>query len=57
MADKSTTAVTTQNQQTQVAMTGQVNDKFITGLIQQVKQKQELGLTFPTDYNPANELM
>lgn len=41
---------------TQLSMTGQVNDKFITGLIQQVKQKQELGLTFPTDYNPANEL-
>lgn len=43
-------------QGTQVAMTGQVNDKFITGLIQQVKQKQELGLSFPADYNPANEL-
>ena len=43
-------------QNTQVAMTGQVNDKFITGLIQQVKQKQELGLTFPADYNPVNEL-
>lgn len=42
---------------TQAPMTGQVNDKFITGLIQQVKQKQELGLSFPADYNPANELM
>lgn len=42
-------------QGTQVA--AKVNDKFITGLIQQVKQKQELGLTFPARYNPANELM
>ncbi|MDE6957601.1 MAG: recombinase RecT [Lachnospiraceae bacterium] len=50
--------VTTQNNQgTQVAQNGQVNDKFITSLIQQVKQKQELGLSFPSDYNPANELM
>lgn len=48
--------VGTQNTQgTQV--TTRVNDKFITGLIQQVKQKQELGLTFPARYNPANELM
>lgn len=47
--------VTTQTQQSP-AMTGQVNDKFITGLIQQVKQKQELGLSFPADYNPVNEL-
>lgn len=47
----------TQNVQgTQTTMAGQVNDKFITGLIQQVKQKQELGLTFPADYNPVNEL-
>lgn len=50
--------VATQNSQgTQVAQNGQVNDKFITSLIQQVKQKQELGLSFPVDYNPANELM
>lgn len=49
--------VAEQNPQgTQVA-TGQVNDKFITSLIQQVKQKQDLGLSFPPDYNPANELM
>lgn len=48
--------VATQNTQgTQVAT--RVNDKFIIGLIQQVKQKQELGLTFPARYNPANELM
>lgn len=48
--------VAAQNTQgTQVA--AKVNDKFITGLIQQVKQKQELGLTFPARYNPANELM
>lgn len=50
--------VAAQNAQgTQVAQNGQVNDKFITSLIQQVKQKQELGLSFPADYNPANELM
>lgn len=42
-------------QGTQVAT--KVNDKFITGLINQVQQKQELGLTFPARYNPANELM
>lgn len=55
MADNTTTQVATQNQQ-QMAATGQINDKFITGLIQQVKQKQDLGLSFPADYNPANEL-
>ena len=47
--------VATQGTQTP-AMAGQVNDKFITGIIQQVKQKQELGLSFPADYNPVNEL-
>lgn len=47
----------TNGRQTQTTASGQVNDKFITGLIQQIKQKQELGLTFPADYNPANELM
>lgn len=46
-----------QNTQGTQVMTGQINDKFITSLIQQVKQKQELGLSFPADYNPANELM
>lgn len=45
-----------QQSNTQVAMTGQVNDKFITSLVQQIQQKQELGLTFPADYNPVNEL-
>ena len=45
-----------QQSNTQVAMTGQVNDKFITSLVQQIQQKQELGLTFPDDYNPVNEL-
>lgn len=49
--------VAAQNNQGTQVMTGQVNDKFITSLIQQVKQKQELGLSFPADYNPANELM
>lgn len=56
MASKNEVA-TQNNQGTQVAQSGQVNDKFITSLIQQVKQKQELGLSFPADYNPANELM
>lgn len=49
------TEVAAQKKQTQV-MNGQVNDKFITGLIQQVKQKEDLGLSFPSDYNPVNEL-
>ena len=47
--------VATQETQTP-AMTGQVNDRFITGLIHQIKQKQELGLSFPADYNYVNEL-
>ena len=55
MSETKKTSVATQDKQ-QVAVAGQVNDKFITGLIQQVKQKQEFGLTFPADYNPANEL-
>lgn len=54
MATKNEVSQTQNN--TQLSMAGQVNDKFITGLIQQVQQKQELGLTFPADYNPANEL-
>ena len=53
MATKNEVA-TQNNQGTQVAQNGQVNDKFITSLIQQVKQKQEFGLSFPADYNPAN---
>ena len=55
MSETKKTSVATQEKQ-QVVVAGQVNDKFITGLIQQVKQKQEFGLTFPADYNPANEL-
>lgn len=57
MAETAKNEVAKTNQQTTAAANTQVNDKFITGLIQQVKQKQELGLTFPADYNPANELM
>ena len=34
-----------------------VNNAFIDGLSEQIKQKQEYGLTFPTDYNPTNALM
>lgn len=56
MAGTTKNEVVAQNTQTATAAT-KVNDKFITGLIQQVKQKQELGLTFPARYNPANELM
>lgn len=55
MAETKKNEVAQNTQGTQVAT--RVNDKFITGLIQQVKQKQELGLTFPARYNPANELM
>lgn len=34
-----------------------VNNSFIDGLANQLKQKQEYGLTFPADYNPTNALM
>lgn len=34
-----------------------VDNKFIDSLSKQIKQKQELGLTFPKDYNPDNELL
>lgn len=34
-----------------------VNNAFIDGLTAQIKQKQEYGLTFPSDYNPTNALM
>lgn len=34
-----------------------VDNKFIDSLSKQIKQKQELGLTFPKDYNPTNELL
>lgn len=33
-----------------------VNNKFIDGLVEQLNQKKEFGLTFPKDYNPANAL-
>lgn len=56
MATKQELAEQGKQNNTQLSVAGQVNDKFITGLITQVKQKQELGLTFPSDYNPANEL-
>lgn len=55
MAETKKNEVVQNAQGTQVAT--RVNDKFITGLIEQVKRKQELGLTFPARYNPANELM
>ena len=34
-----------------------INNAFIDGLTAQLKQKQEYGLTFPSDYNPTNALM
>lgn len=33
-----------------------VDNKFINGLSAQLKTKEELGLTYPKDYNPTNEL-
>ena len=34
-----------------------VNNAFIDSLSAQLKQKEQYGLTFPADYNPANALM
>lgn len=34
-----------------------VNNKFVDDLSNQLKVKQEYGLTFPPDYNPTNALM
>lgn len=34
-----------------------VNNAFIDGLSAQLKEKQQYGLSFPTDYNPTNALM
>lgn len=34
-----------------------VNNAFVDGLAQQLKAKEEFGLTFPADYNPTNALM
>lgn len=34
-----------------------VNNTFIDGLVSQLTQKEQLGLTFPKDYNYSNELM
>ena len=34
-----------------------INNKFIDALTEQVKQKQEAGLTIPADYSPSNALM
>lgn len=34
-----------------------INNKFIDALTEQVKQKQEAGLTIPADYSPNNALM
>lgn len=34
-----------------------VNNPFIDGLSAQLREKQEYGLTFPSDYNPTNALM
>lgn len=34
-----------------------VNNAFIDGLVAQLDEKKKFGLTFPSDYNPSNELM
>ena len=34
-----------------------VNNSFIDGLSNQLKEKEKYGLTFPADYNPTNALM
>lgn len=34
-----------------------VNNAFIDGLSEQLKEKQQYGLSFPTGYNPTNALM
>ena len=34
-----------------------VNNAFVDGLVAQLKEKQQFGLTFPKDYNYSNELM
>ena len=34
-----------------------VNNAFIDGLSEQLKEKQQYGLSFPADYNPTNALM
>ena len=34
-----------------------VNNSFIDGLVTQLQEKQQFGLTFPKDYNYSNELM
>ena len=34
-----------------------VNNAFIDGLSAQLQEKKQYGLTFPSDYNPANALM
>ena len=34
-----------------------INNSFIDGLVAQLKEKEKFGLSFPKDYNYANELM
>ena len=34
-----------------------VNNAFIDGLVAQLQEKEKFGLSFPKDYNYANELM
>lgn len=34
-----------------------VNNSFIDGLALQLREKEKYGLSFPSDYNPTNELM
>lgn len=54
--------VATQNRQTAAEVGKQqaglvVNNAFIDGLVAQLEEKKKFGLSFPKDYNPANELM
>ena len=52
MAEKQ--AVATASQQSAALI---VNNKFIDELSEQLRQKEEYGLSFPADYNPTNALM
>lgn len=54
MANKQEVATTTAGQENAALI---VNNSFIDALSNQLKKKQEYGLSFPTDYNPTNALM
>lgn len=54
MAEKKTEVANTKEKE-QAGLV--VNNAFVDGLVLQLKQKEEYGLTFPPDYNYQNELM